>query len=75
MENKKFVKGFKVKAVPLKYGTIFKCGVHIGDFCDENPMNERGWVNFDIKQGRSGNWYAELNTYKPNDNSDDEIPF
>jgi hypothetical protein len=25
--NKKFVKGFKVKAVPLKYGTIFKCGV------------------------------------------------
>jgi hypothetical protein len=47
----------------------------IGDFCDENPMNERGWVNFDIKQGRSGNWYAELNTYNPTNSSDDEIPF
>ena len=41
-------------------------------------MNDKGWVNFDIKKGKSGNWYAELNTYGQNfegnnENSDEEI--
>lgn len=76
MSEKQFVKGFKVKPQETKYGEILKCGINITEFCDNNKMNDRGWVNFDIKKGKSGNWYAELNTYGQktnNDNSDEEI--
>lgn len=48
-----------------------------------------GWVNLDIKQARSGNYYLELDTFKSeskpapkkatpsksNDDDDDEVPF
>ncbi len=27
--------------------------------------NERGWINLDIKVSKGGNYYVELNTYKP----------
>ena len=26
------------------------------------------WMNIEIKEGRSGKWYAELNTWKPSAN-------
>jgi hypothetical protein len=26
---------------------------------------KNGWVNLDIKQGRSGNYYVELDTFEP----------
>ena len=28
-----------------------------------NP--DSAWMNIEIKEGRSGKWYAELNTWKP----------
>ena len=48
-----------------------------------------GWVNLDIKQGRSGNYYVELDTFEPKGKgaapspkpakaepeADDEVPF
>jgi hypothetical protein len=63
------------------YGDILKCGINVSDFCDNNLMNERGWINFDIKKGKSGKWYAEINNYGKNDNNnqenfnEEEIPF
>lgn len=78
MADKQFVKGFNVKAKTTKYGEILKCGVNINEFCDNNKMNNKGWVNFDIKKSQSGKWYAEINTYGQNfegnnENSDEEI--
>ncbi len=32
-------------------------------FIKANTKN--GWVNLDIKQGRSGNYYVELDTFEP----------
>lgn len=79
--DKQFVEGVKLNTKTTQYGDIIKCGINIVDFCDKNKMNEKGWVNFDIKKGKSGKWYAELNTYnqKNDENivqiSDEEIPF
>ena len=28
-------------------------------------QNERGWVNIDLKKGKTGNMYAEVNNWKP----------
>lgn len=30
---------------------------------------DKGWVNLNVKQARSGNYYVELDTFKPNDSS------
>ena len=50
---------------------------------------KNGWVNLDIKQGRSGNYYVELDTFEPKTkggapapkrakaqpDADEEVPF
>lgn len=47
--------------------------------------SKRGWLNLDIKQARTGNYYLELDTYEPKANTntapakaaepEDELPF
>lgn len=79
MSDKQFVKGLRVKTKTTQYGDIIKCGINVSDFCENNLMNERGYINFDIKKGKSGNWYAEINTYGQQTQeetiNEDEIPF
>lgn len=36
--------------------------------------DERGWVNLDVKQGKSGALYVELNTWKKGQKSDQPAP-
>jgi len=38
-------------------------------FLDKN--NNNGWVNIDLKVGKSGKYYAELNTWKPSNKKED----
>ena len=80
----KFAEGVKITKKEGKYGSFYKVGININDFCEKNPMNERGWVNFTIFEGKeSGKPYAQLDTYGTENNnitkiaeiSDDEIPF
>lgn len=33
----------------------------------ETHKDERGWLNFDLKQSKEGKLYLELNTFKKND--------
>ncbi len=79
MSEKQFVKGLNIKTKTTQYGDIIKIGINVSDFCEQNPMNERGYVNFDIKKGKSEKWYAELNTYRQQTEeepiNEDEIPF
>lgn len=65
-----FVKGLNIKTIKTKYGEILKCGINVGDLVsDENKINEGGWINFTIKKGKSGNWYAEVNENKESNNA------
>lgn len=42
-------------------------------------VNEKGYVNIDLKQGQNGKYYAELNIFKPQpkeeETSLEDIPF
>jgi hypothetical protein len=33
---------------------------------------KNGWVNLDVKQARSGNYYMELDTFEPKSKSNDQ---
>lgn len=37
------------------------------EFCIKNAgyVSEKGWLNIDLKEGRTGAMYLELNTWKP----------
>jgi hypothetical protein len=43
-----------------------KLSVRVADFIEflKAHVNERGFVNIDIKQSRGGNYYCELNEYR-----------
>lgn len=58
MSEKNYAKGVLIKVVETQYGEILKFGINKESFC-ENPDN-KGWVNFDVKKSKSGNYYAEL---------------
>lgn len=73
-----FVKGMQVKVQETKYGEIIKIGVKMDEF-QQNPVNERGYVNIDILTSKEGKKYAKINDYKATGDkptpNDEEIPF
>ena len=72
-----FAKGVKVKVVTTQYGEIIKIGVNTKEFAG-NPINEDGWVNFDILTSKNGKKYAAIDTFraKPKEDVDEDIiPF
>lgn len=55
-----FTKGVNLKTVETKYGEIIKVGINLDEIAN-NPKNG-SWVNFDIKKGKSGSYYAQNQT-------------
>lgn len=80
---KQFAQGVKITKKDSKYGSFYKVGININDFCEKNPMNDKGWVNFNIFESKEGKPYAVIDTYGTDNNNivkiaeinDDEIPF
>lgn len=80
---KQFAQGVKITKKDSKYGSFYKVGININEFCDKNPMNDKGWVNFNIFESKEGKPYAVIDTYGTDNNNivkiaeinDDEIPF
>lgn len=73
-EEKIFADGFifkrNEKAPEFVIGRIsVKVEEAIG-FLKQHESN--GWVNLGVKQARSGNYYIELDTFKPNDSAVDK---
>lgn len=59
-----FAKGVNLKSVKTKYGEILKVGIKLEEFAN-NPINERGYINFDILRAKETNKpYAALDDYK-----------
>lgn len=54
-----FAKGVNVKVVNTKFGEIIKLGVNLEQF-GENPINERGYINVELKKAKSGEYYVSL---------------
>ena len=54
------------KAIDTQYGVMIKVGMKAEDLATlEQHLDERGYVNIVSKQGKSGKWYSEIDTYKP----------
>ena len=59
--------------------------INVAEFTNwlNTHKNEKGWVNIDLKQAKSGKYYAEQNTWQPSaettpqqSNEDDtDLPF
>lgn len=63
MTDKLFAKGVNVRVQETQFGEIIKVGIKKDDFLT-NPFKDTGWINIDIKKGKSGKMYAEVNTYQ-----------
>ena len=72
----KFAKGifFKSPADNAPDFVIGRLSIKTEEFFNYvNSLETDGWVNLDIKRGKSGKPYLELNTWKPT--KGDGIPF
>ncbi len=58
-EQKEFAKGVNVKTIQTKFGEIIKLGVNLEAF-SENSINERGYINIELKKSKAGEYYAVL---------------
>ena len=54
-----FAKGLNVKVQETKFGDIIKLGINV-EAVMENPINEQGFINVEIKKAKSGKLYAVL---------------
>lgn len=66
--DKIFARGLSFKKPSEKSPSFVKGKLSIKvdefkEFMDKNQTN--GWVNVDLKEGKSGNYYAELDTWTP----------
>lgn len=87
MTDKKFVDGLIVKPPHEKAPDFVKCSISIkvkdlGTWLrKEYEAGNKDWINIDVKAGKSGKWYAEVNTWKPKQEQsqqpdfDDSLPF
>ena len=81
MSEKEFVSGLIVKAPRQGAPEFVKCTLSIKRAERGNWLRgkEDEWINLDVKEGRNGKWYAEVNTWKPKDLAEedpsDQIPF
>lgn len=78
MSDIQFVPGLIVKAPHDKAPEFVKAAISIkveelGQFLREQYKAGQEWVNVDIKVGKSGKWYASINTYKPNETREKAI--
>jgi len=67
MSDKEFVDGLLVKAPRDNAPDFVKCSISIkrADLGNWLRAKNDEWINIDVKVGKSGKWYAEVNNWKP----------
>ena len=75
MDNK-FVDGFFVKAPRAGAPDFVKGSVSLKreEFMRWVSAQEGEWINLDVKEGKSGKWYAQVNDWKPNGGGMPQMP-
>lgn len=86
-EEIEFVDGLIVKAPHAKAPSFVKASISIkvedlGKWLREKYKAGNEWVNLDVKEAKSGTWYAAVSNWKPNKDkkasgggAEDDIPF
>lgn len=75
MDNK-FVDGFFVKAPRAGAPDFVKGSVSLkrDEFMRWVSDQEGEWINLDLKEAKSGKWYAQVNDWKPDHYSGGNMP-
>jgi hypothetical protein len=62
-----FVNGLIVKEPHINAPDFVKCSISIkvSDFTEWLSERSDEWVNIDVKEAKSGRWYASVNNFKP----------
>ena len=65
--EKEFVDGMLIKAPRDNAPDFVKCAISIkrADLGNWLRAKQDEWINIDVKVGKSGKWYAEVNNWKP----------
>jgi hypothetical protein len=78
MSDVEFVDGFIAKAPNENAPDYVKAKVSIKreDLLNWLAKRQDEWINVEIKEGRTGRWYASVDNWKPKGASkDNDIPF
>jgi len=72
-QEKIFAKGFNFKrSDSAPEWLVGKVSINVNQFIDFLKANAEGeWVNLKVAQGKQGNYYAELDTWKPTPQSNE----
>ena len=84
-----FPKGFIIKAPRDNAPDFVKASISIKreELIEWLSSRDTDWINLDVKEAKSGHWYASVNTFKPKQQEtkpganvpaaeyDDDIPF
>lgn len=78
-EEIEFVNGMIVKAPRENAPSFLKASISIkvadlGMWLRERHKAGDEWVNVDVKEAKSGKWYAAVNTFKPKDKTEKAAP-
>ena len=67
MNTKEFVDGLIVKAPKETAPDFVKANLSIKrqELVNWLSGKQDEWINLDVKEGKTGKWYAEVNTWKP----------
>ena len=81
-EDIEFVDGLIVKAPHENAPDFVKASIAIkvedlGKWLRAKYKSGEEWVNIDVKEAKSGKWYAAVSTYKPKGKKEDDedVPF
>lgn len=58
-QTSEFAKGVSVKVQETKFGDIIKLGINVEQIM-ENPINESGFINIELKKSKAGKLYATI---------------
>lgn len=74
MTDKVFAQGVKVVEKETKFGSIYKFGIKAETFMDfiAKYINEKGYVNLDLKKSSKDKWYLEIDTYRLNNGNKEQ---
>lgn len=72
--SKEFINGIRVKSPANKY-EIARISISKKDLAELSQQFDGEWLNGIIRQAKSGKYYIEKNTFKPDNNQKSKEPF
>ena len=75
-KDKEFAQGLYIKPPhPNTSFNKFRISIIREDLLEWLANKDGEWINLDVREAKSGKWYAEVNDFKRDGGDDDKPPF